>query len=115
MIASIDTSLVILLVVVGVLQLTLLVWALVDLIRRPQTSALPRWAWVVIVLFANFLGPILYLLIGRTPAQSVDDRRLHTADPREPPEGGSSTEASPGPSKTERALDAVYGRDDTDA
>jgi hypothetical protein len=115
MIASIDTSLIILLVVVGVLQLTLLVWALVDLIRRPQTSALPRWAWVVIVLFANFLGPILYLLIGRTPPQLVDDRRLHTADPPAPPDNGRSIDPSPGPSKTERAIDAVYGRDDTDA
>lgn len=115
MIASIDTSLIILLVVVAVLQLTLLVWALVDLIRRPQTSALPRWAWVVIVLFVSFLGPVLYLLIGRTPPQLVDDRRLHTADPQGPPDDGRSPEASPGPSKTERALDAVYGRDDADA
>lgn len=47
----------------------LLVFALVDLLRRPD----PEWAWsgqdrltwVLVVLFVGLLGPILYLVVAR--------------------------------------------------
>jgi len=48
-----------------VIELALLFIALVDLIRRDQVRYLPKWAWAVIILLLNFLGPIAYLLIGR--------------------------------------------------
>lgn len=47
------------------IELALLFIALVDLIRRDQVRYLPKWAWAVIILLLNFLGPIAYLLIGR--------------------------------------------------
>ncbi|MGW8225598.1 MAG: PLD nuclease N-terminal domain-containing protein [Anaerolineales bacterium] len=48
-----------------VIELTLLIIALVDLIRREQVKYLPKWAWAVIIVLLNFIGPIAYLLLGR--------------------------------------------------
>jgi hypothetical protein len=48
-----------------IIEIGLLVIALVDLIRRDQVRHLPKWAWAVIIIIINFLGPIAYLLLGR--------------------------------------------------
>jgi hypothetical protein len=47
-----------------VLQLVLLAVALLDLVRRERTRG-PKWAWVLIIVFVNIIGPILYLVMGR--------------------------------------------------
>ena len=47
-----------------VIEVGLLVIALVDLIRRDQVRHLPKWAWAVIIIVINFIGPIAYLLLG---------------------------------------------------
>jgi len=47
-----------------IIQLILLVVALVDIIRSEQTNG-PKWVWVLIVIFINIIGPILYFVIGR--------------------------------------------------
>lgn len=46
------------------IQLTLLVVALLDL-RKQSSVRGPRWLWVVVILFVNVIGPILYFVIGR--------------------------------------------------
>jgi hypothetical protein len=46
------------------LQLALMAFALVDLFRRQRLRG-PRWAWVLIIIFVNMLGPILYFLLAR--------------------------------------------------
>ena len=46
------------------LQLALLVVALIDLSRRPKVNG-PKWIWVIVIIFINFIGPIAYFLIGR--------------------------------------------------
>jgi multisubunit Na+/H+ antiporter MnhG subunit len=46
------------------LQIGLIIVALRDLIGRERTKG-PKWAWVLIILFINLIGPIAYLLIGR--------------------------------------------------
>jgi hypothetical protein len=50
--------------------LTLDVVALVDLYRRPAGLLTfgNKWMWLVLILFLNLLGPILYLVAGRRPA-----------------------------------------------
>ena len=53
-----------LLVPIMLLQLGLMILALQDLIRRERTKG-PKWAWVLVILFVNFIGPIVYLMIGR--------------------------------------------------
>lgn len=47
-----------------VIQLGLLIFALVDLMKREQTRG-PKWMWVIIIVVVNMIGPILYFIIGR--------------------------------------------------
>jgi hypothetical protein len=47
-----------------ILQLLLIVVALRDLINRERTNG-PKWLWVVVILFGEIFGPIIYLLVGR--------------------------------------------------
>ncbi len=53
-----------LLIPIAVLQLGLMIYALVDLIRRQRTKG-PKWMWALIILLINFIGPVVYLLAGR--------------------------------------------------
>ena len=67
------------LVLLVLAPLALLVWALVDLVRRPQSE----WAaagqnqivWALVVVFVAVLGPILYLTIARPRLE--DAARAH--------------------------------------
>jgi len=56
--------------VMAVVQVTLDVIALVDLYRRPADRVLTgnKWVWLAVILLANLLGAILYLVVGRKPA-----------------------------------------------
>ncbi|MEW5783936.1 MAG: PLD nuclease N-terminal domain-containing protein [Bacillota bacterium] len=47
------------------LQYGLVIWALVDLVRRPRVRHLPKIAWGALILFVSFFGSIAYLLLGR--------------------------------------------------
>ena len=46
------------------LQIALVVIALVDLVRREQTRG-PKWAWAIVIVVFNIVGPVAYLLFGR--------------------------------------------------
>ncbi len=46
------------------IQLLLVVVALFDLFKRERTRG-PKWLWVLIILFVNLIGPIIYFAIGR--------------------------------------------------
>nr|WP_251130637.1 PLD nuclease N-terminal domain-containing protein [Exiguobacterium sp. s124] len=48
------------------MQLILLVVALIDLFKRDMTNG-PKWVWLLVIVFINILGPIIYFLWGRTP------------------------------------------------
>lgn len=47
-----------------ILQLILMIAALIDLARRARTRG-PKWIWVLIILFVNTIGPIIYFVAGR--------------------------------------------------
>ncbi|WP_394236847.1 PLD nuclease N-terminal domain-containing protein [Niallia oryzisoli] len=47
-----------------VLQIILMVSALVSCLRHEETNG-PKWLWILIILFVNMIGPILYFVIGR--------------------------------------------------
>ena len=53
-----------LLIPVVVIQLGLMITALVDLVRRAQTRG-PKWAWALVIVLINFIGPIVYFVAGR--------------------------------------------------
>ena len=57
-------QLLLLLTPIIIIQLVLMIVALWDLIKREKTKG-PKWLWAVIILVVNFIGPILYLVIGR--------------------------------------------------
>ena len=46
------------------LQLTLMIVALVDLIRREKTNG-PKWVWVLVIILGEIIGPVIYLIFGR--------------------------------------------------
>jgi hypothetical protein len=52
------------LIPVLIIQLILIVVALIDLVRREHTLG-PKWLWAIIILFVNFIGPIVYFIVGR--------------------------------------------------
>jgi hypothetical protein len=45
-------------------QIGLIVYALLDWTRRGSLRG-SRWLWLVVILFLNIVGPVLYLLVGR--------------------------------------------------
>lgn len=47
-----------------ILQLLLMVVALFDIIRNRRTNG-PFIMWVLIIIFVNLIGPILYFIFGR--------------------------------------------------
>jgi len=49
-----------------VIQLAVQIYALVDLIRRGKTRNLNLTVWLVIILFGEILGSIIYFIIGRS-------------------------------------------------
>jgi ABC-type spermidine/putrescine transport system permease subunit II len=53
-----------LLIPVVVLELGLMIFALIDLIRRERTKG-PKWLWAIIIVCINLIGPVVYLLVGR--------------------------------------------------
>jgi hypothetical protein len=53
-------------------QVLLMFSALFSIARRGETKLMPRWAWVLIVIFVNVIGPILYFIIGKGEAKDND-------------------------------------------
>lgn len=54
--------------IVSIAGLVLWIWALVDCIQVPDDSMYEsgnKLVWVLIIVFLNWIGALLYLLIGR--------------------------------------------------
>lgn len=47
-----------------IIQLALIATALFDLVKRDTTRG-PKWVWVIVILFINIIGPIVYFVVGR--------------------------------------------------
>lgn len=61
-----DTTLILALIPLVLIQVGLALFALYDITQRKGARPpLPTWAWVVIVLVINLIGPILYFALGR--------------------------------------------------
>lgn len=53
-----------LLVPVLILQLILMATALVSCLKQKETNG-PKWLWIIVIIFLNIIGPILYFIFGR--------------------------------------------------
>lgn len=61
---TLDTTAILLLIPVGLLQLGLQIAAIVNLIRRRHTRG-PKWLWALIIVLGSLLGPVIYFAVGR--------------------------------------------------
>jgi hypothetical protein len=52
------------LIPVVTIQLVLMISALIDLVRRPIVRG-PKWAWALVIVLVNIIGPIIYFVAGR--------------------------------------------------
>jgi hypothetical protein len=64
-------TLLLILIPIALLELALMVIALVDVLRRKRTKG-PKWAWILVIVFIEIIGPIVYLLVGREEADAGD-------------------------------------------
>lgn len=55
-----------LLIPLVVIQLALMTVALLDLSRREKVRGGRKWVWALVIIFVNTIGPIIYLVAGRT-------------------------------------------------
>ena len=46
-------------------QVVLIIVSLLDLSRREKVKFLPKWAWVIIIVLGELIGPAVYLIFGR--------------------------------------------------
>jgi len=54
-----------LLVPVILLEFGLLIWALLDVIRREHVTGGNKVVWILVIVLINIIGPIVYFLFGR--------------------------------------------------
>ncbi len=61
----IDTSTLLLLLPLIVLQLALMIAALADLVKREKVTGGNKVIWVLVIIFIQIIGPIVYFVVGR--------------------------------------------------
>lgn len=88
-------------VALAAVQLAVEIYAIVVMLRTPLERLVfgKRWPWVVIILFVNLVGAIIFLAAGRKPLPAVDPLAVATSDA--PP-------AAPA-DRAARAADVLYG------
>jgi hypothetical protein len=75
-----------------IVNVVLVVWALVDAIRVPDESmyrAGNKLIWVLVILFAGFIGAIIYLTMGRPAGTGASRAGSSFPDQFPPPPPGS--------------------------
>jgi len=55
------------------LQFGLMLFAIIDIARKQKTKTLSPVVWVIISVCINMIGPVLYLIFGRTEKTYDDD------------------------------------------
>jgi hypothetical protein len=56
------------------LQLGLMIWALLDVIKRERVKGGNKVVWILIIVLVNIIGPIIYLLVGREEDSVAGDQ-----------------------------------------
>jgi len=68
---GVSTTLAALLLALLVVQVSLQVFALVDLARRDVVQGGRKWVWALVIAFGNLIGAIVYLAVGRKPESDL--------------------------------------------
>jgi hypothetical protein len=61
-----------LLIPVAIIEVGLLIWALLDVIRRKSVKG-PKVVWIIVIVLFEILGPIVYFLFGRGEESPEDE------------------------------------------
>lgn len=87
--------------VLAVVQVSLAIFALIRLFKTPDDRLVfgKKWPWLVIILFVNLIGAVLFLAVGRKPSAAVDPLAARASD-------------APRTDRAERAADVLYGSRD---
>ncbi len=56
----------VLMFLLGLAALAVWVWALVDAIQNPALDSTMRIVWVLVIVFTQIIGAIIYLAVGRS-------------------------------------------------
>jgi len=58
-----DTTLILLLIPVMIIQLALIIIALVNISKKAKVKYMNKVAWIIIIIMVNLIGPICYLIL----------------------------------------------------
>jgi len=53
-----------------ILELGLLIWALLDIIKRERVRGGNKVVWILVIVLINIIGPIVYFIFGREEGNS---------------------------------------------
>ncbi len=62
------------LIPVALIQLTLLIIALMDLVKREYVRGGNKIVWALVIVFISMIGPIVYLIVGRQEKPGDSDQ-----------------------------------------
>jgi hypothetical protein len=74
--------------VLGIGGLALMIYALVDAIRMPNDASFKtgtQLVWILVILLAQGIGAVIYLIVGRPPGGATGARERLTQHPEIPP------------------------------
>lgn len=79
--ADIPAAVRVAIVMLGVVQIAVEVTALIVLARTPveRVRLRRKWPWVLIILFVNLVGAIMFLAAGRIPERATVEPRTDAA------------------------------------
>ncbi|HEY3318781.1 MAG TPA: PLD nuclease N-terminal domain-containing protein [Coriobacteriia bacterium] len=77
-------------------QVSLQVWGLIDLARRKRVLGGRKWVWLLVILFGEIVGVIVYLAVGRSVPPDAQD-----------PLAAAPTDDA---DRAQRAADLLYGK-----
>ena len=47
-----------------IIEYGLMIYALVQVVRN-EVAYLPKWGWILIIVFFGIIGPIVFLIVGK--------------------------------------------------
>jgi hypothetical protein len=54
-------------IVIAIACLAIWIWALVDALRNPALDGTMKLVWVLVIIFTQVIGAIIYLVVARSP------------------------------------------------